>query len=542
MPSKITIAQWLNPPQGTVSAQAWSELAGLDEITLLHAAMNCARRGDAKSLTALFEHFEAAGVGMLMHNAQRCTLRVLYPDYGQVQPGAWDRIPELSLDLQSGDWPAASFERAVAVCLARRLGDGQVAMPRSLVQDRLELVARPRGSLDKEERQLLQAAIAVAQSIRYANPLAPGGVARLFFEVAAVVGTPDVARFFRNLGCSEDELATVPVPLPGTARRCVTPAAHAMLHGNVSVAHALRGICTHELVEHVFDSAVRDTLKAAQTLAHLQDFGRTIEAMRGASDLEDPRQDLRYAQLMELVARSHDGQPDASRLETACRLAASHIRGSMGNSRPWCDPVVDDVLTALRLNDLSPQAEVQAAERFAINSETAASDFTTLLHKHCVPMLRLLQPVLPLFLTPGLVFQAPEEAFQQLVAGFPSSAQAGASRLAGCVEILRDAGYAPLGMFRSYVTGVDGNQREEGSTSLLHLLARHARPGAVPAMLALVELGADPQAVDSVDRTPAQWLEMQDAAACESWERGWRSVVARRTALQALEQLQTPAP
>lgn len=59
-----TLQDWLSPASGRLSGEAWQSLLDLGDTAALPVAMECARRGDAVNLAALFEQIVRRGAGI----------------------------------------------------------------------------------------------------------------------------------------------------------------------------------------------------------------------------------------------------------------------------------------------------------------------------------------------------------------------------------------------------------------------------------------------------------------------------------------------
>lgn len=541
MPTQLTIQDWLQPRHGGVTRETWAQMAQISEITVLHAAMECARRGDAPSLTALFQYFESAGASVLLAENRRMDLDLVAPDYGKWKSMGEDAAPQTKLPTQALSWEAVSFEEAVAVCLARRTGDGSVVMPRSEAQDRREDYVRPRGPLDEVERELLATVIKVYQKEDVTGLAAADGQLRLLFALAARVSAPDLVDFLVDQGFDPQHLCELRT-IPRLQQQAITAAREALQHGNVAFAHAWR--IASDKGAHVFtpqradDQDLRSALRKPSDPKANSATGRLIEVMRGFRPEQEPGLDPRYGQLLEIIRLSHERQPPHVTLQASLRLAVQHIQASVLSRRSWREPILGDMNAALGADQLSRDELVEAARwHLKLDNGDLQQDFTELLRHQCAPMLRLLQPALPELLKAGALYSEPAQAFNRLREDTSWSAADGPRRFLECVDLLRDACEAdPLGTFNHYSFSTSGKSRAEGATTLLHALARRPREGVLMAMVGLVERGADPQALDATQRTPAQCLENFAPHLLDAW----RAVVARRAAHDVLQDVPRP--
>lgn len=539
MSTSLTIQDWLEPVQGQMSQRAWHQLAYLGESVLLTAAMQCARRGDAESLAALFEHFndEDADPGTVpgpwMTQDVRVDVTLEIPQYERVSVTEWEDHADMRLPMTTHCWQRSSFEGAVALCLSRsRREDGSVVMPRSLDEDLGKAIPFTKPALLPAERRLLAAAIDVYQGIP-ANSSATG-IQRLFFEVAARVPCAEVVRAFEERGFKADELTSVQLYASRNLDNMrVAVYRHAVMYGNVIGAGAISDWCERSGA----GIEPQERALALQGSHGSHDAGTIIEAVRDDVG-PDGRigHDPRFVLLMREVASLMQEVCVRERVLNTLFLVARHLETANRFNRAWSEEVVQGFVQAAELQALPAADVAPGIQAAASNNSTQVFNWMRqLLAAQCAPMLQALQPWLR-----ELMDQAKTYGGGNLIAGALSKTLAwsgvdGPQRLGQTAELLQAQGFDVLGVMNT--SAFDDEKR---FTTLLHEVAAVPRSGHVQAMVALLELGADPQALDDQGRVPGQRLD--DPALREAWERAWRSHQARECARGALDDVLQASP
>lgn len=522
-----TIQDWLEPQSGRVSVDAWRAIGALGEAPMLTVAMECARRADAKSLTALFEHLAQAGHGPELNVGARFTLPTTVPDYRDIGEEGW-ADPKAPLPTSVVDWKGASFEVAVAVCLARHWFDGKPQLPRTRDEDFLFVQPQPKAPFNDEEKRLLVAAIDVFRQVPAHGIAMASGVARLFFEISGRVDSAETAGVFLSQGLSADDIASA--KRQDSRNHIYTAHRHALSRGCIHAAHAISELSVEGAALQNYRS---DQLYAFISPDANEDLtlAKLIESLREEEGEDQLEASDRFAKLIQMVDRLMSDQaygfPD--RLSFAMKLVDMHVHEADKLQRSWCDVVVDPMVEALARDKRKPEDIERFVGRLIDVDRHQVHDwFGMLMKSQCAPMVEFLQPALPKLLEDGAANEDMTECFQDLGEVKGWSILRGPDRLRRCVEALDSVGAAPLQPFERAKRAPEPNP-VMGQTTLLHSLARNPRPNQIEAMLVLVELGADPLVKNSAGHVAAQ--------GDENWEAAWRSHRAREAAALALDEL-----
>lgn len=566
----------MNPPPGRFDGSTWAAITSAGEISALSIALNCSRRGDAKSLSALCKHLEEVGPGYLLASGQSMPLQDMMPQYADVAPGDWSDPAKARTPIAANNrtWEDCSLENIIAWCLARpTTADGRHVAPRNEAEDRGDInqgyVPPYKADLSADQHELLLAAMSCFSRIPKTDQRS-SGIARLFSAVVGHVAWPGACQAFLDAGHAPAELLNAAAD-GGTRmdRTSHPPAIYAMFLGNPIGALAIEQAAGHTSSSEDRSASLYHKVIQGNPPKDGLTLDKTIHLLRKSVGDEALDHDPRFQALIALVNRTCESDAPVVTVQRSLISVAKHfdhLANLKWNEKNFacCDPFVRGVVQPLR--ELLPDdlveglSDLQAVRSLANTSSgnMARDCVRMILQTACAPALDALKPALPLIMSEDFwgddhTYGGWNELTSSKDSVFWDPVQ-GMAHWNATMSIFKDVGLDPTQHF--YEGGHTPESQEERRkhilngnveaanaisekslhkhTSLLHLVAEGSKDP-IPKMLALLEMGADPSAVDQVFKTPAKRLK--DGELRERWESIVRSSKARASAQDVLAEI-----
>lgn len=518
---------------GVVSTDGWRMLQQLGEVAWLQAALGCARRGDARSLTALCQVLADTGPADLLWSGKPVDLVEMESDYHEIEhllERDDDASRRAAVPMMLGSWKDVTLERCIAMCLARPIEDARVVMPHNQYQDHMDFFAGAtpafHASIEEDRQALLQAAIGLFSGIP-ATPLKEDGPRRLFGAVTSVVAYPGIVELFANAGQDVHELLDEKVRATKLlGNQSMSASVQALLMANPVAALALYR--AEPLVQERQDELWQAFISEGKGQGvNMVDFVRTV------AQPDDPR----LLAAMELCQRVCTATDPGTTMERCLTLVERHI-GSFNTDRStaWSQAFVEAVLEPVR--GLCAQQMAQGLAHWQAVRPTSCGDtLNVVLRSHCAPVFEALKPVLPVVMSQQTWPDCPCGGWDILAGSTKWLVNQHPAHWRRVLQVLEESGLDVTG--RLPVQGQDG-----GTTTLMHLVARVVANGVMDRLMSLLERGADPMALDHEGLTTVQrtqqgpmWPEVLD-----QWEDICRSHQARLVALSGIEAFEGARP
>lgn len=541
MPFESTYADWLDPSHGLLQQDAWRALLLTSESAALHAAMDCARRADARSLTALMSALHELGGSPLLASGQPQAMMLKTPDYDNLDPDVindrsrWrERMPETSVTIDN-----ASYEFAVALCLSRNRNGSRLTMPVKAFQDTLDRGAPPhKEGLTSDEVELLDAAIQTFAKVDTYVGITPerGGrdvtvLRRLFYEVAGCVPTGEAADRFVASGHDIADLSRCKIEDHSKyAKTNRSPLEHAIAWGNpemaVRIAEALVDDKTYG-ADHLH--------KALNTARNDQvhNFGLMVideeQRFRTRGAPGDVSEGPRMKDIVRLAELSIQGKAPRVRLALTHQTLEFYLDHCPSRKAVFNQQVAERLVSSIFEDHITDAQRLQVLRDWAQdrNGVTAVRSY---LNHSCTPMLELLRPTLPILMAQERI-GAPESIIR-MASDLSDERVLHPQQFKATLSLVQDLGID--------LNTLVANTSSASSNTILHRIASSKSPQTVELMLAAVEAGCDAGTLDSAGRSAAKLIK--DKAVRESWDVAIRSINAKSAALSALQELDLGSP
>lgn len=535
----ITIRDYLNPPEGQIDAGAWQQLLQQGVADAMEQALECALRGDSASLAALCEQVLGnPGQARRLRDFHAPWLLAWRPDFMALDADIWMDAADGAglLPLCEREYRNVRLERLVALCLSRPVRDGQVLQPRDINSDDTGwhegCLVPQQPSLSASQARLLQAAVTLFLQDGKLPKVTFGteglGIQRLFAAVNAVLTcTAQVWAAFEAAGVDIDALLNTRVLRHRGGRDAIEEYLEVSLlrGGNPAAALAVaRRVLTGEEQEGRRAEFMQVLTGTGNRCPHLDGRSQIVQLLEVLSHLDDEKidHDPVFKALVGLCRLLHQGT-GIEKLRTSLTLVGAHLqevleRGDVqGWQRGWCAPFVAAVM--------APVSQMEGRYlRQALCSLAAAwppfhEAIDSIFRSACVPALRALRQGLPLLLSGGEA-QGPGPRIDRWASLVCNPLWSRHERPARWRQLLKLLESAELDV-TSTIAGFDhaspdGGRCSRHRTTLLHLVARYDYEPVAQHMAILLEMGADPLALDSNGRQPHEL--MLDDRAIRSWQ------------------------
>lgn len=539
---------WTDPRPGRIDATAWSALAMLSESATLTCALECARRGDAQSLTELVQVLREVGSGPATARGEPMTLMQCTPDYEAIDAESWEH-DSCTLPTRQVAWEQTTLEGIIVVCLSRvrdPASPTRAVLPRTQAHDQCQVLPDLKAQLQPDERALLEQAVLLYDAMPPGNG-APA-MSRLLGQVCRRLACPQALEVFTEAGVDLSKLADAPVDLKIKSGQAIDPVSHAIEAGNPTMARALiqaaqPGCGLSDLSAPLAESLARQ-LCLAHLVRHPSSHGASSIVFELLSTAGDDRQvavDPRFEDLSWLCRAAIESGGNNSRMFAFVNMVGAHLSYCSLSKSPWCRPFIEALCDS---GKTIPAQLWKATDQNLVGIAGQWLDGAWILH--CAPVLEVMEPLMagllerPGYLPAGKLLHRPRTALHMVAAPVTYVVEDGQEHWARLVQLLDRAGYEPLAPVSRHRTRPITASTESESTTLLHMLAdckdlwRDGQRHALGLMLDLVDRGMDPQSRDWVGKTPCDRLPESVRG---HWEAAWRSLLARKQAQAALADL-----
>lgn len=538
-----TVGQAMNPPMGGMGRDTWRVLLmHTTQAAVMHAALGVARRGDARSLTALCEELVASGFGDLIMKS--IPLKLMDDNVGSYPVNIWDdeECQDWGVVTDAKEWSNVTLEYAVALCLSRTVVEGVVRQPRLKNEHESSIrtgwVPSFKSHLGPVQQELLDAAIRLYSMIPVRPHVEqPEGLVRLAQAVTGMVAWPGIVEAFSHTPLVSKELLLA--TFKGGSdfdNRSMMLLSHAVHKGNPVAALAI-----HDAMQRIGESADIAALFVQKAPGYgmngLDMLARLRQTVVDDGLVEDPRFDA-LVQLWQRTCGGDARQVVSQTLEVLARHLGSVVHLG-GPQAPWCEPFLDAVLQPLHELETRSLGEV-LLQLHEEQPQAVCKAMDQVLSSACAPALALFRDALPRLMSASFwTDEPPYGGWSVLASARQWSAHSSMDRWRRTLTLLQEAGLDPAGRLER---GDNLVAALRVHSTLLHLLAEQGGEMLLDRMAVLLEFGADPQALDFQGRTPAQCFSaasLSDATLAR-WHEICRVHQARCAAQQAVDAVALP--